>query len=210
MSAAVLDLTAQDVMSRDVKTIDVGTPIRTAAVGLAGYDVRGVPVVDSSGRCVGAFSVSDVARWVGGRVADRVPGPRTCAFQHADREPGGREAVLCLLAEGVCPFQRVRESDGKAVCSEPHCVPTDWQMVDVEPGPTTVGDVMTTRVVSAGPDASVSDLARIMLDRGVHRLFVLDREERPVGVVAVDDLLQVLAHPELDRPGIPPAEISPA
>jgi CBS-domain-containing membrane protein len=36
-----------------------------------------------------------------------------------------------------------------------------------------------------------------MLDRGVHRVLVLDADGRPVGVVSVDDLLQMLAHPEV-------------
>jgi CBS-domain-containing membrane protein len=195
-TASLFDLTAEDLMSRDVKTVEVGWPVSDAAIHLVGYDVRGVPVVDATGRCVGAFSVTDVARWVADRSAARSPQPRTCSFQNVAREPGGRETVLCQLAEGVCPFQRVRETSAghEAVCIEPHCVPTDWQMVELDTGPVTVGDVMTTRVVSASPDASVATMAQTMLDHGVHQLFILDHMGHPVGVVSVDDLLKFLAH----------------
>jgi CBS domain-containing protein len=63
-----------------------------------------------------------------------------------------------------------------------------------------VRDVITTEVVGVGPDAPVTELARVMLDRGVHRLLVLDLPGRPVGVVSVNDILRVLAHPEITTP----------
>jgi CBS-domain-containing membrane protein len=195
-----LSLTAGDLMTRDVRTVRADTSLADAARQLARWGVRGAPVVNDTGRCVGVLSVSDLARWVAGQSEAGTALPRACAFQEKYREPGGRETVLCLLAEGVCPLQRVREMpDGKlaVVCTEPHCVPTDWQVVELDSAPGTVRDVMTTEVVSVGPDAPVTELAQVMLDRGVHRLLVLDTLGRPVGVVAVDDLLQVLAHPEI-------------
>jgi CBS-domain-containing membrane protein len=196
-------LTASDLMNRDVKTIGVGVPLRDAAGQLAWLGVRGAPVVDEAGRCVGVLSVSDLSRRAVTHAPAGPPLPRTCGFQRTEREPGGRETVLCLVAEHACPFQQTRERpDGRTavVCTEPHCVPTDWQVVEVEPAPATVRDVMTTEVVSVVPDAPVAEMARVMLDRGVHRLFVLDPDDRAVGVVAVDDLLQILAHPEVTSP----------
>lgn len=94
--------------------------------------------------------------------------------------------------------------DGKLgiVCNEPNCVPTDWQIVEFESPPCAlVRDLMTTAVVSAEPGTPVSELARLMLDRQVNRLMVLDPPGCPVGVVTVNDLLQVMAHPELATPG---------
>lgn len=191
-------LTAGDLMTADVKTFGTDLPLREAARQLARLGLRGVPVVDPAGRCVGVLSVSDLARWAAGRDRPGLPLPLTCTFQEPGREPGGRERVHCLLAEGVCPFQRVHDTAAGAdvVCSEPHCVPTDWQVVVTEAAPMTVGDVMTTEVVGVGPDARVAEMARLMLDRGVHRLIVLDAARRPVGVVAANELLQVLAHAE--------------
>jgi len=200
----LLLLTAGDLMSRDVRTIPGGAPLGDAARQLARFGVRGAPVVDEAGRCVGVLSVTDLARWAAERVSRGAPRPRTCSFQQVDREPGGREHVLCLMAEGICPFQRAGVTgDGRpaVICTEPNCVPTDWQVVELESGAGVVRDAMSTEVVAVGPDAPVPRLARMMLDHGVHRLLVLDPEGRPVGVVSADDLLQVLAHPELAAAG---------
>lgn len=195
--------TAMDLMNRDVRTFSEETPVSEAARRLAEFGLEVVPVIDRAGRCVGVLSVSDLARWVGGRCQGQSPLPRTCAFQAKPRNIGGRESVQCLLAEGVCPFQRFEQtSDGKpaVVCTQPHCVPTDWQMVELESAPAVVRDVMTTEVVSVEPNTSIAEIARMMLDRGVHLLLVLDGDERPVGVVAINDLLRVLAQPDLIAP----------
>ena len=198
-------LTADDLMSRDVATIGVHVPLREAAAQLARHEVRGAPVVDEAGRCVGVLSVTDLARWASDGGEPRVRQPRTCAFQEKYREPGGRETVLCQLAEGACPFQRAREtSDGRLrlCCTEPNCVPVDWQVVELDSLPgDAVRDFMTTAVVTVEPTAPVHELSRLMLEHQVHRLIVVDDRQRPVGVVSVDDLLQVLAHPELTTPG---------
>jgi CBS domain-containing protein len=199
----LLSLTASDLMSRDVETLEEGLPLREAAERLAQRGIHGAPVVDRTGACVGVLSVSDLARWAVRRDEPGARLPRTCSFQKTCREPGGRETVLCRLAEGVCPFQRVREEpDGRAViaCAEPHCVPTDWQMVELEALPGgAVRDYMTTTVVTVDPTVPVPELARLLLEHQVHRLIVLDGKRHPVGVVTVDDLLQVVAHPELNR-----------
>jgi CBS domain-containing protein len=189
---------AADLMTHDVRTIPDSMPLNEAAQRLTEFGVRGAPVVDDNGRCVGVFSVSDLARWTAGRSRMESMIPNTCSFQEKIREPGGRETVLCLMAEGVCPFQK---SDctkcGKDVlsCSQPHCVPSDWQMVECEPGAATVRDVMTTEIVSVTPDTSASDLARTMLEHRVHRLLVLDVEHHPVGIVTVGDVIRMLAYP---------------
>jgi CBS domain-containing protein len=200
----LLTLTAADLMSRDVEVIGADMPLRYAAAQLARWGVHGAPVVNDRGQCMGVLSVTDITRWAG-RNAEQVPLPRTCSFQEKCREPGGRETVLCQLPEGICPLQRLREtSDGKVAltCIEPHCVPVDWQTVQMETLPgDAVRDFMTTTVLTAGPDTPVPELARLMLEHQITRLVVLDDQKRPIGVVTADDLLQVLAHPELATTG---------
>jgi predicted transcriptional regulator len=187
-------------MTRSVMTVRADTPLADAARQLGHLGVRGTPVVDEHGVCVGVLSVSDVARWAAGRGKAATQLPRACNFQEKHREPGGRETVVCLLAEGVCPLQRVLEMpDGGVVigCTDPHSVPTDWQVVELDAPPAIVRDVMTTEVVGVGPDIPVPEMARVMLGRGVHRLLVLDQAGRPIGVVSVNDVLEVVAHPEV-------------
>jgi CBS domain-containing protein len=198
-------LTASDLMSRDVETVGAEVPLRNAAAQFLRREVHGAPVVDGAGRCIGVLSVSDLARWASGQGEPKVQLPRTCAYQTKHREPGGHESVLCRLAEGACPFQRLREMpDGRMAlaCIEPHGVPIDWQMVELESLPgDAVRDFMTTTVVTAEPTTPVPEMARLMLEHRMNRLVVLDIERRPVGVVTVNDLLQVLAHPEIVAPG---------
>jgi CBS domain-containing protein len=206
MCAAVNQfLTAGDLMSRGVEVLGADLPLGEAAKRLAQSEIHGAPVVDREGRCVGVLSVTDLARWASGRREPGVQLPRTCGFQEKYREPGGQESTLCRLAEGACPFQRPQEMSGgrsAVVCREPHCVPVDWQVVEREAAPgESVRDFMTPDVVAVDAAAPLPELARLMLDRRVHRLIVLDPERRPVGVVAADDLLQVLAHPEIAAPG---------
>jgi len=51
-----------------------------------------------------------------------------------------------------------------------------------------VGEIMTPTVYSVTEDASVSELASMMLRGHLHRLLVT-RDERPIGIVSTSDLL---------------------
>jgi CBS domain-containing protein len=197
-------LTAGDLMSRDVEVIGADLPLREAAARLVRRGLRSAPVVDDAGRCVGVLSASDLARWAAGRGAARPARPLTCDYLDFHQEPGGGEVALCRLAGGVCPYQRLREvPDGNLAigCSDPHCVPVDWQVVELEALPgDRVRDFMTTVVVVTDQATTVPELARRMLDRAIHSVVVVDGWGRPVGVVTATDLLQVLAHPEVATP----------
>jgi CBS domain-containing protein len=57
-----------------------------------------------------------------------------------------------------------------------------------DPTGTVVGDVMTPQLFSCGEDDDLEDAARIMEERGVRRLLVLDREGHLAGMLSVDDL----------------------
>ena len=85
-----LSLTAGDLMSRDVETIDADLPLYAAAAKLVRLGVHGAPVVDGQGRCVGVLSVSDLARRAAGWDQSRAGLPVTCPYPGKRREPGGR------------------------------------------------------------------------------------------------------------------------
>lgn len=59
-----------------------------------------------------------------------------------------------------------------------------------------VGEIMTPTVYSVGEDASVSEVASMMLRGHLHRVLVT-RDDRPVGIVSTSDLLGLLV--EEDR-----------
>jgi CBS domain-containing protein len=52
------------------------------------------------------------------------------------------------------------------------------------------GDVMTTEVVTVGPDATVADVAKLMLDRRISGVPVVDGAGNLVGIVSEGDLMR--------------------
>lgn len=61
---------------------------------------------------------------------------------------------------------------------------------------TTVGDAMSADVHTIGPEESVTTAARLMADRGVNRLPVVDSDRRLVGLVTRADVMAVFARPD--------------
>ncbi len=66
-----------------------------------------------------------------------------------------------------------------------------------DPQTTTVREVMTNHVVCTADDQSVDEAARLMEDRRVRRLPVLDRDRQLVGMVSLGDLAVGTGDPQL-------------
>jgi CBS domain-containing protein len=58
------------------------------------------------------------------------------------------------------------------------------------------GDVMTTPAITVGPEASVVEAAKVMIERNVKRLPVVDFDGCLVGIVSRADLLWVFLRPD--------------
>ncbi|MFO0866295.1 MAG: CBS domain-containing protein [Gemmataceae bacterium] len=194
-------MTADDLMARDVVRLPETMPLRDAARLLVQNQVSGAPVVDAEGRCVGVLSSIDVLRLARTREQPANPVapalPFACSFQRIERDCDLRQFHACTLPKGVCPIQRVhRDSAGheKVVCSEPHFVLTDWQVVELEKLPTDeVRNFMTAEPVTVLQSAPMSQLARMMVDAHIHRIIVTDAAGKPVGVVSSTDVLAAVA-----------------
>ncbi len=195
------DLTARDLMSRDVVTIPEADSLREAARLLSQARISGAPVVDHQGKRVGVLSATDFLRWAekqgGTPLASSHSLPRTCSFWVRQRDALGKEDILCMLPPGACSIQSAQMTpEGKEVqvCREPFSVPTDWQVVLTEElPPDAVRLHMTADIVTVAPDTPVRELARMMLDAHVHRLIVVDEERRPVGIISSTDILAAVA-----------------
>jgi CBS-domain-containing membrane protein len=75
-----------------------------------------------------------------------------------------------------------------------HCVCSAWQIIKPESLPAdTVANFMTADPVTVGPGAPLGALAQMMVDAHIHRLIVVDAEERPIGIVSSMDILAALA-----------------
>ena len=198
---SLTELTADDLMAGDIVLLPEDMPLRQAARLLVKNQIGGAPVVDSEGRCVGVLSSIDFLRLAERREDVTNPAgpplPITCSFQMKRRTADGRDVILCTLAPGVCPIQ-VRQTGPKGedmlVCSQPHCVLVDWQIVEMEKLPNDeVRQFMTPDPVTVKPETSIRTLARMMIDAHIHRVIVVDNERRPIGIVSSTDLLATLA-----------------
>jgi CBS domain-containing protein len=193
----LLDLTAEDVMKRDLVTIPRRMALRDAARLLRRAQISGAPVVDERERCVGVLSAADFLRWAEEGCPDTEAGPvRTCSYQTEGRLLTGDKAVICTLAPGSCPLQAVTPTTAgrhTAVCLQPSTVLCDWQQVNEGLPEGVAGRYMTADVVSVEPRTPLAELARMMVDAHIHRVFVLDEGGRPMGVVSSTDILAALA-----------------
>lgn len=57
-----------------------------------------------------------------------------------------------------------------------------------------LAEIMTSRVISATPTTEIREIARVMLDEGIHAVPILDHNRRLVGILATRDLLLGIAH----------------
>lgn len=83
--------------------------------------------------------------------------------------------------------------------SRPKGIVTDRDMVvgvlamGVDPDKLTVADIMTRDIVTVHPEDDVFETIRMMHGKGVRRVVVVDREGALVGIVSLDDLLELVA-----------------
>jgi CBS domain-containing protein len=199
-------LTAGELMSPQVVRLPEEMALNDAARLLLRNQIGGAPVVDDDGKCVGVFSTTDFLRQSEKREepseSSTVPLPVTCSFLVKHKLADGEEVVGCTLPLGVCPIQVVQDGPNGTimiVCSQPHSVPTDWQVVDLETLPTDkVSCFMTPDPVTVQAETSLPVLARMMIDAHIHRIIVVDTEGTPIGVVSSTDLLAALAYSHIE------------
>jgi len=86
------------------------------------------------------------------------------------------------------------------LCHEEQCV-SEWQ-VDVESLPRDeVRHHMSKDVVTVSATTPIAEIARMMLDAHIHRVFVVDGHRRPVGIVSSTDIVAAVAYAEMDSRG---------
>jgi CBS domain-containing protein len=65
--------------------------------------------------------------------------------------------------------------------------------MDLDPKVITAGDIMSPELVTAPESMGVTEAIELMRSRGIRRLPIVNDENRLVGIVTIDDLLEVLA-----------------
>jgi CBS domain-containing protein len=73
----------------------------------------------------------------------------------------------------------------------------DWELGQLDKLPTEeVRCYMTADPVTCRPSASLRALCRMMIDAHVHRVVVVDDDQRPVGIISSTDVLGAVAYSE--------------
>lgn len=75
----------------------------------------------------------------------------------------------------------------------PYC--SEWEVESLDQIPNDAVSLhMTTDPVMVGPDTSITEVARAMLDAHIHRVVVVDEDRHPVGVLSTTDILAAVAN----------------
>jgi CBS domain-containing protein len=153
---------ASDVMTREVFTASPDLSLIELERELTSRGISGAPVVDE-GRLVGVVSRTDVDRLIA--EGEEPPGDDETYFWAPDLATKQRELTTHLDRSRVA-LERFAD----------HCV----------------RDVMTSSVISVGPADPVTDVARLMTERRVHRILVVE-DDQLVGLISAFDLVGLLA-----------------
>jgi CBS domain-containing protein len=171
-------LTLRDIMTPDVITVAPDTPLAEVAELLAAEGISGVPVVGTN-RVLGVVSASDILDFSAsdvGELADEGGGGPV--WEALDEESGETR---------VAPFYYDPWMD-RQVASDAVAWETDGSLF----GEHTAADVMTRRIFALAPDTPLDAAARYILERGIHRVLVID-EDVLVGIVTSMDFVRVVA-----------------
>ncbi len=106
-------------------------------------------------------------------------------------------AGRCIGVISARDFVAWAEHGGSAAKRQPHaseCFCSDWKLMSGDALPDdTVECFMTADPVTVSHTTPIGTLAQMMVDARIHRVVVLDRIGRPVGVVSSTDVLAAVA-----------------
>lgn len=165
-------VTARDIMTTEVVTIPDTVSAREAVSLLVSREISGAPVVNDDGDLVGVVSLADIARSV------------------SDQGQVGRSGA----DPGFYLVGRVEDVE-LAGWEE------SYDMEDIEyfrvkgDGGASVGDLMTPTVITVAEDASVAEIAGLMVSGHYHRILVASNGGL-AGIVTSMDLIELLAEAE--------------
>ncbi len=173
----------RDLMKTDVATIPPETSVADLVAFLDERAITGAPVVDADEALVGIVSVRDVLHLA--REMGEVP--EAMRWGMARSAPPQESGFLDPPVEGEFFAYYVTPGGGFVdVRSRIQEVP------DTLFDGYRVADIMSTNPVMIPPEASIQDLARLLREKKIHRVLVVDTGHL-VGIVTTSDILDHLA-----------------
>jgi CBS domain-containing protein len=159
---------ARDLMREEVVTLAPEDTIDSALQIFEESHIGGAPVVDSGGKLIGVLTLSDVAR------PEHVEGDRI------QTQPAGFE-----LAEEVGEEEE-EDPDPDAIFFAKENYSSEVR------GRELVSDWMAREVISVRPTATLAEICEVLVNQGIHRLFVTEGDKL-LGVVSSMDVVRCVA-----------------
>jgi CBS domain-containing protein len=174
-------------MQTDVVTVTRGTTVGQLMRILSRHDIGGVPVVDDRGSVLGVVSASDVmalAEWpeVGALASQPAPGAMPEGKKEEEGEVGTEDGGA---TPGPAGF--FTTPDGPLW----HFPLAELPLMSARLETIAVEEIMTPATFRVRPDATVPELARMLVRAGIHRALVFEGSVLKGIVTGTDVLLAV-------------------
>jgi CBS domain-containing protein len=187
-------LKLRNLMTTDVITLTPQTRIRDALETLGRRHVSGAPVV-SGDKLVGVITATDLMNF-----AATLPGVPT--ERQADgawgiwEQPSVEKEVESEAEPASAYFSELWDDAGADVAARVESVEgPEWNVLEEHD----VSEAMTqTPLITLSPNADVEAAARLMAERGIHRVLVTDGD-RLVGIVSALDVARAVADQKVAR-----------
>lgn len=156
-------MTAEDLMSSPVVSLNVDTTLAEAAQTLTESEISGALVTDHREAPVGVVSLFDIVA-------------HTAGLSRAPEEAGG-----------FYRYSYPRFSEGGEEGE------SEWEESESTPmRETTVGEIMSTHILEVPPSLPAKQVAKELAEKHIHRIFV-SGSDGPVGVISTMDLLRSIS-----------------
>lgn len=122
-----------------------------------------------------------------------------------NKDSSVQDAARLMRVHHVGDLVVAEERDGRRI---PIGILTDRDIVieviaeDVDVGSVAIGDVMSFKLLTAREQDDTFDTIKLMQTKGVRRLPVVDKQGQLVGIVTIDDLIDLLAETLMDVAGL--------
>lgn len=216
-------ITAADLMNPEILTVGEDMPVEELARFLIANDISGAPVAGLDGRLVGVVSLHDIVAYVIDDEEDEEAVDEAAATVPGAAEPPALPTPTAGEAGAEAPGEvaggdgaeddgggdrggdggggsngagddaaGLNAAGGSGAGDDAAGDDADLELLGEE---LVVEDIMTPKVVSVSEDATVPEIAALMLKEHLHRLLVTHDGE-PRGIISTSDLLGLLIEEE--------------
>jgi CBS domain-containing protein len=178
----------EDILSRDPLYVEDSTFLTKARQLIRDNHVRGLPVVNSKRVVLGIVTTQDMLRVTSTKSNVTVSG-FIVQVPTVTEDTDMFEAAKIMLKE-KCTLLPVVESQEDLVLKGVVTLIDVFKNIDISKVPNKlIGDIMTTKVVTANPDDSLTEVWGKMLDQDFTGLPVV-KDGKPIGMITRFDILK--------------------